>query len=85
MTNGNGNLSHRHEREPSLRTILTSCAPSLIHLMPILYHLGIRNVDHFRALGRLSEETRDREVRDAAFREGITVVEWAILVDKMKY
>jgi len=41
------------------------------------------NVEHLKAVGHLSEEMRDREVREEAFRMGITVVEWAVLMDKV--
>ena len=37
-----------------------------------------------RALGRMPAETRDREVREDALKQGVTVVEWAILIDRLK-
>ena len=40
-------------------------------------------VEHLKAVTRLSEEMRDREVREEALRMGVTVVEWAILLDKV--
>lgn len=33
---------------------------------------------------RLNEDTRDRIVRDEALRKGITVMEWAILLDRLR-
>ncbi len=41
-------------------------------------------MDHLRAVGRLTEEVRDREVRDEALKKGLTVMEWAILLDKLR-
>jgi hypothetical protein len=67
----------------TLYNILSSCEPSLAHTLPILDQLGIRNREHLHALAKLSEETRDRQVRDVALRSGMTVVEWAILLDKL--
>ncbi len=32
----------------------------------------------------MREETRDREVREEALRKGVTIVEWAILIDKLQ-
>ncbi|KAG6872232.1 hypothetical protein C0995_011736 [Termitomyces sp. Mi166 len=68
----------------ALEQILGSCDPSLIHVAPALARLGIRNDVHLRAIARLSDETRDRELRDAALKEGITVMDWAILLDKLQ-
>jgi histone deacetylase HOS3 len=50
----------------------------------VLEKLGIKNGEHLLAVGRLSEETRDREVREEALRMGLTVMEWAILLDKLQ-
>jgi hypothetical protein len=36
------------------------------------------------ALARMREETRDREVKEEALKKGVTVVEWAILIDKLQ-
>jgi hypothetical protein len=36
------------------------------------------------ALAQMREQTRDREVKEEALRKGITVVEWAILIDKLQ-
>ncbi|KAI0079511.1 hypothetical protein K474DRAFT_1705610 [Panus rudis PR-1116 ss-1] len=68
----------------SVELILTSCEPSLLHIAPILSELGITRLEHLRAINRLSEETRDREVKEEALRKGVTVMEWAILVDKLQ-
>jgi len=54
-----------------------------VHIAPLLQRLGIRRVDHLRAVARLTALTRDREVKEDALKLGITVMEWAILVDKI--
>jgi len=36
------------------------------------------------ALARMREGTRDREVKEEALKKGVTVVEWAILIDKLQ-
>ena len=59
----------------SVEIILSSCDPSLLHIAPILYDLGIKRVDHLRAIARLSDDTRDREVKEEALKRGVTVVE----------
>jgi hypothetical protein len=46
--------------------------------------LGINREDHLIAIARMKEETRDRELRPQALMKGITVVEWAILLDKLQ-
>ena len=63
--------------------MLESCQPSLLHIAPILDDLGVREDDHLTALARMREETRDREVKEEALKMGVTVVEWAILIDKL--
>lgn len=68
----------------ALNAILSTFQPSLIHIAPILMGLGIQTEAHLRAVGRLSEETRDREVKDVALHRGVSVVEWAMLVDRIK-
>ncbi|KAJ7769061.1 hypothetical protein DFH07DRAFT_806779 [Mycena maculata] len=50
----------------------------------MLQRVGIRGTEHLRAVGKLSEETRNREVREEVLRLGVTVVEWAILLDKLQ-
>ena len=40
--------------------------------------------EHLRAVARLSEDTRDKEIREEALRMGVTIVEWAILIDKLQ-
>ncbi|KZT65825.1 hypothetical protein DAEQUDRAFT_496379 [Daedalea quercina L-15889] len=64
--------------------ILASCEPSLLHITPILSELGMQRIEHLRAIARLSEDTRNREVKEHALRRGVTVVEWAILLDKLQ-
>ncbi|KAK0469991.1 uncharacterized protein EV420DRAFT_83801 [Desarmillaria tabescens] len=68
----------------NFQDVLSSCEPSLLHAAPTLVSLGIRSVEHLRAVGRLTEEVRDREVRDEALKKGLTVMEWAILLDKLR-
>ncbi|KAI0036565.1 hypothetical protein K488DRAFT_82006 [Vararia minispora EC-137] len=72
------------ELAPSLERVLASCEPPLTHLGPVLAALGVRQDEHLRALARMGAETRDREVREDALRAGVTVVEWAILIDRLK-
>ena len=62
---------------------LDGCNPSLVHVSGILKTLGIYKLEHLKAVARLSPEMRDREVKDVALRLGMTVVEWAILVDRI--
>ena len=62
---------------------LDGCTPSLVHVSDILKSLGIYKLEHLKAVARLSPEMRDREVKEVALRLGMTVVEWAILVDKI--
>ena len=80
---GNGSVL-RTASTSSVEAILSSCDPSLLHIAPVLYELGIQRVDHLRAIVRLSEDTRDREVKAQALRRGVTVVEWAIFLDKLQ-
>ncbi|KAH9912849.1 uncharacterized protein BXZ73DRAFT_107186 [Epithele typhae] len=68
----------------SVELMLASCDPPLLHIAPVLGELGILRVDHLRAVARLSEETRDREVKEEALRRGVTVVEWAIFIDRLQ-
>lgn len=68
----------------SLERVLSSCQPSLLHIAPVLETLGIHNEEHLKAVSRLSEETRDREVRGEALKQGVTIMEWAILLDKLQ-
>jgi hypothetical protein len=63
--------------------VLDSCEPSLVHILPTLARLGINKVEHLRAVAKLTPATRDREIREDALRMGITVMEWAIFVDKI--
>jgi hypothetical protein len=67
-----------------IESVLASCQPSLLHLLPILEELGVRRSEHMTALARMREQTRDREVKEEALKKGVTVVEWAILIDKLQ-
>ncbi|KAJ7065160.1 hypothetical protein B0H15DRAFT_935501 [Mycena belliarum] len=69
---------------PTLEHILASCRPSLLHISPILQRVGILRAEHLRAVGKLSEDTRNREVREEVLKLGVTVVEWAILLDRLR-
>ncbi|KAH9969803.1 hypothetical protein BC827DRAFT_1262988 [Russula dissimulans] len=73
-----------HGNNHPLESVLSSCQPSLVHLLPILEELGVRCTEHMTALVRMREETRDREVKEEALRKGITVVEWAIFIDRLQ-
>jgi len=68
----------------SVEGVLASCQPSLLHIAPILSNLGIRHQEHLRAFARLREETRDREMKEEMLKQGVTLLEWAILVDKLQ-
>lgn len=68
----------------SVETVLSSCEPTLLHIAPILASLGIRREEHLRAFARLREETRDREMKEEVLKKGVTVLEWAILMDKLQ-
>jgi len=63
--------------------ILSSCEPPLGHIGPVLSELGIIKMEHLRAVARLSPSTRDRELREPVLKRGVTVMEWAILLDKI--
>lgn len=64
--------------------ILASCEPSLLHVAHAINELGIRKVEHLRAMARMDPETRDRELKGPALMRGVTVMEWAILIDKLQ-
>jgi len=66
-----------------LEDFLRACEPSLVHITPILKSLGIKSREHLKAVARLTPTTRDREVKEDALRLGITVMEWAIFVDRI--
>ncbi|KAI0927005.1 hypothetical protein AcW1_007631 [Taiwanofungus camphoratus] len=78
------NDSMKSTSTSSVELILSSCEPSLLHIIPVLSDLGIQRLEHLRAVARLNDETRDREVKEQAIKRGITVVEWAILLDKLQ-
>jgi hypothetical protein len=63
--------------------VLQSCEPSLIHIASMLRSLGIRKLEHLKAVAKLTPQIRDREIKEDALRLGITIVEWAILLDKV--
>lgn len=67
----------------SVEMILASCQPSLLHLHPMLKELGITKQEHLRALDRMGEKTRNSEIKNAALARGVTMVEWAILMDRI--
>ncbi|OCH91608.1 hypothetical protein OBBRIDRAFT_886830 [Obba rivulosa] len=75
--------STRATSTSSVELILSSCEPSLLHIAPALMELGIYRTEHLRAVARLSEETRNREVKEQALKKGVTVMEWAILLDRL--
>lgn len=68
----------------SVEMVLASCQPTLLHIAPVLASLGIRREEHLRAFARLREETRDREMKEEVLKQGVTVLEWAILMDKLQ-
>jgi len=68
----------------ALDSILSSFQPPLLHIAPVLNNLGIRDEEHLRAVGRLSDEIRNREVKEVALKKGVTVVEWAMLIDRIR-
>lgn len=64
--------------------ILASCDPPLMHLSDTLVGLGINSEEHLRAMARMNNEVRDRVVKEEAFRQGVTVMEWALLLDMVQ-
>lgn len=75
--------SIRSSAAPEVKKALEECEPSLVHILPAVAKLGIATLDHMRAVAKLNPTTRDREVKEHALGMGITVVEWAILLDKI--
>ncbi|KAJ6453096.1 hypothetical protein C8R45DRAFT_1039593 [Mycena sanguinolenta] len=69
---------------PTLENILASCEPSLLHILPVLQTVGILGAEHLRAVGKLSEDTRNKEIKEEVLKLGGTVIEWAILLDKLQ-
>ena len=71
--------------------MLSSCQLH-VHLLSILTwkkrdkfgELRVRRSEHMTALARMREVTRDREVKEEAVRKGVTIAEWAILIDKLQ-
>ncbi|KAF5361291.1 hypothetical protein D9758_010277 [Tetrapyrgos nigripes] len=83
-TNANTNTTTTRPTLPPVSRVLATCDPPLTHLTPTLMELGILTEDHLRAVAKLKGETRDRELRDAALKRGVTIMEWAILVDRLQ-
>ncbi|TFK52204.1 hypothetical protein OE88DRAFT_1734240 [Heliocybe sulcata] len=65
----------------TIAALLTALTPPLTHLLPTLARLGITHPQHLGALARMEGEVRDREVRSVAMGEGVSVFEWAVLVE----
>ena len=84
QTTGGGSLSGTSSGSSTLELLLASCKPSLLHLSEPLQELGIQREEHLRALAKMHEEIRDREVKEEVLKKGVTVVEWAIFLDKLK-
>ncbi len=76
--------SIKSQATTAFRDILSSCNPSLTHISDPLQSLGINSEAHLRAISSMTEGVRDREVRDEALKKGITVMEWALLLDKIR-
>ncbi|EAU86291.2 hypothetical protein CC1G_08015 [Coprinopsis cinerea okayama7 len=68
-----------------LEEVLRTCRPPLVHLMPMLAQLGITTKEHLDAMATFDAETRDRELKEEALRIGITIMEWAALMNKLKH
>lgn len=84
VTSSPAPIKSRSSSTSSIEGVLASCEPSLVHIAPVLSNLGIRRQEHLRALARLREETRDREMKEEMLKQGVTLLEWAILVDKLQ-
>jgi hypothetical protein len=84
QTAGGGSLSGTSSGPSTLELLLASCQPPLLHLTEALQELVIQREEHLRALAKMHEETRDREVKEEALKKVVTVVEWAIFLDKLK-
>ncbi|PCH39802.1 hypothetical protein WOLCODRAFT_136499 [Wolfiporia cocos MD-104 SS10] len=83
-TKAKGTASTSATSKVTVASTLSGCRPSLAHLAPILAKLGITRMEHLRALGSMSEETRDRQVKEPALQKGMKMMEWAILVDRLQ-
>ncbi|KAH7928436.1 hypothetical protein BV22DRAFT_207810 [Leucogyrophana mollusca] len=81
---GHSSGGTRASSSSSMEMILASCQPTLLHIAPVLASLGIRQEEHLRAMARLREETRDREVKEEVLKKGVSVLEWAILMDRLQ-
>jgi len=81
---GGGSLSGTSSSASTLELLLASCQPALLHLTEPLQELGIQREEHLRALAKMHEGIRDREVKEEALKKGVSVVEWAIFLDRLK-
>jgi len=84
---GNRGANHSGSSQTSTSTLellLSSCQPSLIHLTQKFQDLGILKEEYLRAIAKMNDETRDREIKEEALKMGVTVVEWAIFLDKLR-
>ena len=66
--------------------VITGFVPtaSLLHLTEPLQELGIQRKEHLRALAKIHEETRYREVREEALKKGVAAAEWELFLDKLE-
>jgi len=81
---GGGSASGTSSGSSTLELLLASCQPPLLHLSELLQELGVQREEHLRALAKMHEGIRDREVKEEVLKRGVTVVEWAIFLDKLK-
>jgi len=81
MDPDSGTSSSNHD---VLAEVLATCEPPLLHISKTLADLGITTEEHLRAVGKLKESTRNREVKEEALKRGITIMEWAILLDRLQ-
>jgi len=75
--------SSRDQDSRGINDVLASCTPSLLHISSVLKSMGIHTKEHLKAVAALTPETRDREVRHVALQNGITLIEWAVLLDRI--
>lgn len=62
----------------SVEAVLSTCDPRLLHTTPVLQELGITQVDHLRAVARMSRETRNQGIKEEALKRGVSIVEGSI-------
>jgi len=70
---------------PTVEQVLDYRKPSLAHIAPALEKLGITSLDHLHAFADLNPETRDRVLKEDALKLGVTPMEWALLVDRLRF